>query len=111
MKKTYKTKTNQTTVKPLAKYEHTHSQSINIIQESTETEQKTVPVKANGETTMKVPKNASLLAKCEGFLSILTPENAPENSQVALLIFLLPHENSPSYLLFLSPGIPPDCIS
>ena len=66
-----KTKANQTTVKPLAKYEHAHSQSINIIQESAETEQKSILVKANGETTMKVPENASLQQSVRDFYLFL----------------------------------------
>ena len=55
-----KTGANQSTIKPLVKYEHAHSQSTNIIQESAETEQKSIPVEANGESTIKVPENASL---------------------------------------------------
>ena len=55
-----KTEANQSTIKPLAKYEYAHPQPTNIIQKSAETEQKSIPIEANRETTMKVPENASL---------------------------------------------------
>ena len=103
-----------------------HQQNMNMVSPSPQTsskkhqkkKHKSIPVEANGESTIKVPENASLQQSAKDFPLFLLQKPSRKFTKLSSLFLQLPHllkkvnvsplmaplqpSDPPSYILFLS---------